>query len=351
MAVEAIDWGTAPDLLDANDGTIYALGVEFTVSESVPCPGVQWWAPATLTPAPTGGYAVSLFQDGVGLIRQQAFTPTVGGEIDVLWGAGPVTLTPGNTYTCQVYTQRYTFRGSSSYPYATASGIASAIRGKLAADVLSPNTEATGSAPASRFYVSPLIGADDPGVGASMALTMPALAAQLNAGAGIGAGLSLGLPALDLALVGDVSGPEPVDDVMTLAAVMDEIAGVLRAYGGWKTVHAQPPASVAAVPAAIVGYPEDVTYQLTMGRNALERYQRLAVHAIVGRIPGSVATNRARVSRWATGSQSIRVALETHTWESCDTVHVGNAEIGMIDFNGVDYLQVTFFIEINGLGG
>jgi hypothetical protein len=353
MAIEAIDWIDAPTLTDAFDSTRYAMGVEFTVSETVPCPGVRWRVPDSLTPVPGTGYVVSLFQDGVGLVRQQAISPVAGAEADFLWtDQGPINLASGNTYVAQVYTERYVFRGSSSYPYASPNAIVTAVRGRLTADVTTAATEATGNTTSSRFYVSPLIGEEDPGgdITGTLSITLPALAAQLAATAPIVGTLSITLPALDALLTGDVEGADA--DVMGMTAVMDEIAVVLRTVvPRFKVVSAVPPASIGAVPAGIVAFPERILYDQTYRPAAVEEYQRIAVFALAGPPAGiNEKTLRNRMAGWMTGAGSIKALLEAHAWTSCEVLDVSDAEIGVITIAGVDYIAALLYMNASGIG-
>lgn len=350
MAVQAIDWLDAPSATDLFDSTRYAMGVEFTVSEPVPCPGVRWRVPDTLTPVPGAGYVVSLFQAGVGLIRQQEIDPTPGGDEDFLWlDEGPVTLEDGETYTAQVYTERYVFRGSSSYPYATPNGIATAVRGMLTENVSSPATEATSPATGSRFYVSPLIGTvDDDAITATLTINLPALDAELAGTAAIAATLGITLPALDAALSVDVDGGPAL---MGLAAVMEEIKGVLAAATPrFRVVHPGPVPSLGELPAAIVAFPEGVTYDLTNDHQ--EQYRRIAVFAVAGDPSIGPKTLRERISGWMTGPTSIKVLLEAHAWTTCSDVLVHeDAEPAVeVTIGGIGYISGVIYLDATGYG-
>lgn len=369
MAVEAIDWLAPPALTNATDSTNYAMGCSFTVDESVACPGLRWRVPDAIVPAPPGGYWGSLYQDGVGRIKHVALSPVAGGEQDFAWDS-PVTLSPGNTYTVQVHTQRYVFTGSSSYPYATPSGVGEASTGRLSA-TNDPDVEATGNAATSRFYVSPLLGEDDPGedVTASFAWTLPALAAaftgktevtasfawalpaldaQLSVDAPITASLALTLPALDAALSVDVDGD---DAAMGMVAVMDEIAAVLRTVTPrFKTVHPLPPAGAPPAPAGVVTFPERVVYDETYRPASVERYERIAVFALCGQPNLAEKTVRNRMGGWLTGTGSIKVLLETHDWQSCEVLSVSEAEIGSVTIAGVEYLAAMLYMDAAGIG-
>lgn len=174
MSVEALTWPGAPTSTDLVDGAdLYAMGVEFTVTEDQPVPGIRWRVPDT-APPPAGGHFVSLWRvTGGTRLAHKAITPTPGGEQDFLFDA-PVTVTvAGGSYVAQVYTSHYVHRAG-AFPVSTPSGKAVASIGKLTSNS-GPDVMAAGNQNAI-YHVSPLFGTVDPDAfSVSGALSMPAL--------------------------------------------------------------------------------------------------------------------------------------------------------------------------------
>jgi len=174
MAVEAIDWINPPSFTDAEDGgQNYNLGCRFTLDSDQPCPGVRWRVPDTVS-APTGGtHIASVWSDeGGGRLALKAFTPTPGGEQDILFDT-PINLLSGVNYLALVFTVHYTARNG-GYPYSSPSGVIDTITGVFRGttdpdDALTSNT-------ANVFYISPLIGTVDAStpIDASGTLNLPA---------------------------------------------------------------------------------------------------------------------------------------------------------------------------------
>jgi len=133
---------------------------------------------------------------------------------------------------------------------------------------------------------------------------------------------------------------------MDLAAVMDEIGDQLDTIDGLR-VYRYPPDSVS-VPAAVVTYPETYTYDETM-RRGMDRVA-LPVVVMVGKV--SDRTSRDRIAAYANGAgdRSVKTVIEAHTYESCDSVRVQGAEFDVVSMGGVEYLAVTFTIDITGTG-
>lgn len=134
---------------------------------------------------------------------------------------------------------------------------------------------------------------------------------------------------------------------MIVTAVMDEIAAELDTITGLR-VFAYPPDNIPA-PAAIVGYPETITYDVTMGRG-VDRID-FPVFVMVGRLTDR--TSRAALGPFldGTGAQSVKgVLLAGKPWVAMSTVRVASATIEVITVAAVDYLTAVFTVHVTGSG-
>jgi len=133
---------------------------------------------------------------------------------------------------------------------------------------------------------------------------------------------------------------------MDLGLVMDEVAGRLATISGLR-VFAYPPPTLAP-PAAIVSYPESLTFDATYGRG-MDR-MRLPVVAVVGK-PSDRST-RDHLAAYCNGSgpQSIKAALEVGLYTSFDTLRVESIDFDVVGIAGVDYMAAILTLDITGQG-
>lgn len=133
---------------------------------------------------------------------------------------------------------------------------------------------------------------------------------------------------------------------MNLGAVMDDLGAALATIDGLRVspywadrVHA---------PAAVIGWPEPLTFDLTMGRGG-DRVE-LPVIVLVGRV--DTRTARDTVSAYAdgSGSRSVKAVLEAHTPTAYHSARVDRAEFGVMTVAAVEYLAATFYVDITGNG-
>lgn len=133
---------------------------------------------------------------------------------------------------------------------------------------------------------------------------------------------------------------------MNLADVMDEIAARLNTIS---TLRVFPyPADAVTDPAAIVLYPDEITFDETYGRG-MDRIS-LPVLVVLGK-PHDRST-RDRVVRYCNGSgaDSVKAALETGTTTAFDTIRVESIEFGIRTIGGTDYAGAEFTLDIAGRG-
>lgn len=127
---------------------------------------------------------------------------------------------------------------------------------------------------------------------------------------------------------------------MNLASVMDEVGQQLGTITGLRvTPH---PAATVVAPAAIVSMPQEVQFDQP------ETRVTLPVLILVGRPTDRRARDRVLAYCDETGAASVKAVLEAHTFTSCDTVFVAQFVCDVVSVAGVEYLAVTFAVEITG---
>lgn len=133
---------------------------------------------------------------------------------------------------------------------------------------------------------------------------------------------------------------------MNLADVMDEIGTALRAIGGLNVFPYN--ADRVTPPAAIVDWPDEITYDATFGRGSDQ--QTLTLIVVVARM--DARSTRGRLAQFLDGSggHSIKAAVDGGTYTACDSVRVAKAQVAVVSIGSVDYLGATFDVEITGQG-
>lgn len=158
MATEVLTWPGPPTLTDASDSTTYVMGVQFSVTEAVPCSAIEWRVPDTLITPPAGFHAVLWEISPNVKVRDVSITPVAG--TTQRFAIPTFSLVPGTEYIAAVMTNRYTFRsGVGVFPVSSPSGKLIGSTGKLT-ETVDPDV-VPGSSFASIYYVTPVIGADD----------------------------------------------------------------------------------------------------------------------------------------------------------------------------------------------
>lgn len=160
MAYEALAWALPPVSTDNNDGgQAYSMGIKFHPTEDLPCAGIEWRVPDTVSAPPGALHTVSLYQAlGQILVAQAEFTPVPGTTQRVLFTT-PVPLEAGLDYVAAVYTVHYVYRASGNVYPSTPSGKVVSDEGRLLASAGGPAFP--NSATGLLFYVSPVVGTDE----------------------------------------------------------------------------------------------------------------------------------------------------------------------------------------------
>jgi hypothetical protein len=130
-------------------------------------------------------------------------------------------------------------------------------------------------------------------------------------------------------------------DVMDdLGAALGTITG-LRVFPYW--------ADKIVPPAAIVGFPESIDYDETMGRGA--DHLQLPVIVVVARRDGRSARGR-RLTKYVagTGTDSVKAAIEAYAATAYHSARVERVEFGTATVAGVEHLSATFDVDVIGPG-
>lgn len=135
---------------------------------------------------------------------------------------------------------------------------------------------------------------------------------------------------------------------MNLADCMDAVGDRLDTITGLR-VYRYPPDDLAA-PAAVVTYPDEYLYDETLGRG-MDRIT-LPVVVFVGKVSDRASRDRIAAYADGAGARSVKGTLEAdvESYTAFDSVRVTGAEFDTIQVAGVDYLAVTFSLDIAGEG-
>ncbi len=134
---------------------------------------------------------------------------------------------------------------------------------------------------------------------------------------------------------------------MILSAVMDELAAELDTIAGLR-VFAYPTDSVPP-PAAVVGYPEKITFDTTMGRGVDKA--TFPIFVVVGRVTDRSARNLLSVYCDGTGAKSVKAVLNAGApWTAMASVRTGDIDFTTVTVAGIDYLTAVFTVDVYGTG-
>lgn len=132
-----------------------------------------------------------------------------------------------------------------------------------------------------------------------------------------------------------------LNDVMDdLGSALGSIPG-LRVFPYW--------ADKVVPPAAVVGWPDPLTYDQTMRRGS-DRVTDLPVFVMVGKVDARTSRDQLAVYADGAGARSVKTVIEAHPATAWDVATVTRAEFGTVTVGGVEYLSATFYIDISGSG-
>lgn len=133
---------------------------------------------------------------------------------------------------------------------------------------------------------------------------------------------------------------------MDLAKVMDAVAAQLDTIPGLR-VFAYPPDSLVP-PAAVVSYPDTLTFDDTYGRG-MDRLT-LPVVVVVGRPSDRSTRDNLAVYCDGSGVASVKAVIEAGAYADFDTVRVASIDFDAVTIGGTDYMAALFNLDIVGSG-
>jgi hypothetical protein len=135
---------------------------------------------------------------------------------------------------------------------------------------------------------------------------------------------------------------------MDLAKVMDELGARLNTIDGLRAQE-WPPGGAFSPPAAFVGYPERIEFDMTYQRGS-DVYRRLPVLIALPR-PNERQT-RDLMAMYCAGSgpKSIKAVLESGAYTACDTVVVVEIEMDGVTIGATPCLVAACLCDIVGEG-
>jgi len=134
--------------------------------------------------------------------------------------------------------------------------------------------------------------------------------------------------------------------LMDLAAVMDQIDARLGTITGLRH-YAFPPDAVLP-PAAVVSYPDTLTFDETYGRG-MDR-MTLPVVVVVGKVSDRTTRDLLAVYCAGSGASSVKAVVESGTYAAFHTVRVMSIDFDVVGIAGVDCMAALFDLDISGQG-
>lgn len=134
---------------------------------------------------------------------------------------------------------------------------------------------------------------------------------------------------------------------MNLDAVANELRDALATIDGlsrpeWGVQRINPPAAVVALP-------DEVTYDLVYRRGG-DRIADWQLLVLVARPTQPEARRAIAAYADGAGAQSVKAAIEGHTYAACDEVTVTRAEFEVVTYAGTEYLAAVFHLDVVGKG-
>lgn len=133
---------------------------------------------------------------------------------------------------------------------------------------------------------------------------------------------------------------------MLLSAVMDDLGDALATIPGLRVSPYW--ADRVTPPAAVIGWPDPLTYDATHRRGG-DRAE-LPLIVLVGKVDARTARDALAAHLDGSGPASVKAVVEAHEPTAYDSARVTRAEVGVISVAGVEYLAATFYLDIIGTG-
>ena len=136
---------------------------------------------------------------------------------------------------------------------------------------------------------------------------------------------------------------------MNVSDVMDELAGALASIPALAERTFAYPAPGVVPPAAMVGWPDQIDYDVTMARGAWSA--TFPVLIAVGKADVRSARDAIGAYVSSTGASSVRAALDAGLHSAYDSARVTSARVEPVSIAGVEYLAALLDVEVTGQGG
>lgn len=133
---------------------------------------------------------------------------------------------------------------------------------------------------------------------------------------------------------------------MNVAAVMTALATQIDTIAGLRVYDT--PSNTIVVPACVVGYPETITFDVSMGRG--QDHIVLDVIVLAGKSSDRTAIDVLGAYMNGSGSASIKAVVEANngTYSAFARVRVREATVDVVTIGGVEYLAGIFTLDIYG---
>lgn len=112
-------------------------------------------------------------------------------------------------------------------------------------------------------------------------------------------------------------------------------------------VYPYPPDQLAA-PAAVVGYPQTITFDLSAGRG--QDMITVPVYVVIDRTWDRASAEQFANLTAGSGSNSIKQVLQTKPHTAFATCRVRSVDFSVISVAGIEYWVATFLVDVYGSG-
>lgn len=133
---------------------------------------------------------------------------------------------------------------------------------------------------------------------------------------------------------------------MNVATVIDELVTALGSISGLR-VYGFVAGSIAP-PTAIVGLPDNATFDLTFQRGMDQL--TMPVTVLLSKADDRISTKQLANYLAGSGAKSIKAAIDGGTYTAADSVTVTSAEVTIETVGGIEYLVATFSVSVAGQG-
>lgn len=130
----------------------------------------------------------------------------------------------------------------------------------------------------------------------------------------------------------------------SMSQVMDELARVLGSLDGLRGRAYGWPAPSVVPPAAFVGWPDEIDYDLAMACGGWSA--KFPVLIVVGRSDLRSARDAIDAYLGGSGPASVRAALDSGVHSAFDAARVTNAHVEPVSIAGIEYLAALLDVEV-----